>query len=189
MTPAATMPAGSAERDGVNLEFDRVVQIIASGATRYQGLTPEEVAALIAILEEKRAQFLLRGVAMPGYGSRYSGRVQTILIADPRAKAIFDARLQRRRIAPEGPVRYLGFDTTTEARVFKFGRLPARDAGDLFQIRIAHAFFGPHQLSLQEGPGFCSVILSEKDHPTNYTATAEDVQEFLAKKPSKTSKR
>jgi hypothetical protein len=189
MIPATTTPAVSAEAGSVNLEFDRVVQIISSGATRYQGLTPEEVEALIAILEEKRTQFLSRGAAMQGYGSRYSGRVQTILIADPRAKAIFDARLQRRRIAPEGPIRYLGFDTTTEARVFRFGRLPARDAGDLFQIRISHAFFGPHKLSLQEGPGFCSTILSEKDHPTNYVATEEDVQEFLARKPVKTSKR
>jgi hypothetical protein len=189
MIPAATVHAGSQEKDSVNLEFDRVAQIIAGGTTRYQGLTPEETAGLIAILEEKRAQFLARGVAMPGYGSRYSGRVQTILIADPRTKAIFDARLTRRRVVPEGPVRYLGFDTTIEARVFKFGRLPARDEGDLFQIRIAHGFFGPHQLSLQEGPGLCAVILAEKNHPANYTATAEDVQEFIAKKPVKGSKR
>jgi hypothetical protein len=180
---------GSEEMDGVNLEFDRVVQIINGGTTRYQGLTPEETSALIAILEEKRSQFLMRGVALPGYGSRFSGRVQTILIADPRAKAIFDARLQRRRIAPEGPIRYLGFDTTVDARVFKFGRLPARDEGDLFQVRIAHAFFGPHQLSLQEGPGFCMAILSEKEHPANYVVSADDVQEHLAKKPVKTSKR
>lgn len=126
---------------------------------------------------------------MPGYGSRFSGRVQTILIADPRAKAIFDARLLRRKSGPEGPVRYLGFDTTREARVFKFGRLPARDEGDLFQIRIAHAFFGPRQLSLQEGPGLCAVILAEKENLSDYTVTSEEVQEFLAKKPSKASKR
>jgi hypothetical protein len=189
MTPTAIQSSGSAERDSVNLEFDRVVQIIVSGTTRYQGLMPEETAGLIAILEEKRTQFLSRGLAMPGFGSRFSGRVQTILIADPRAKAIFDARMLRRKSAPEGPVRYLGFDTTIGARVFRFGRLPARDEGDLFQIRIAHAFFGPHQLSLQEGPGLCAVILAEKEHPADYTATAEDVQEFLAKKPVKTSKR
>jgi len=189
MTPMAVSTVDSAEKDSVNLEFNRVAQIILSGTTRYQGLTPEETAGLIAILEEKRSQFLQRGVAMPGYGSRFSGRVQTILIADPRAKAIFDARLQRRRVAPDGPIRFLGFDTTPGARIFKFGRLPARDEGDLFQIRIAHVFFGPRQLSLQEGPGFCSVILSEKEHPADYTATSEDVQEFLAKKPSKTSKR
>ena len=182
MTPTATQYNESAERDSVNLEFDRVVQIIVSGTSRYQGLEPEETTALVAILDEIRAQFLTRRVALPGFGSRFSGRVQTILIADPRAKAIFDARMQRRRIAPEGPIRFLGFDTTVAARVFKFGRLPARDEGDLFQIRIVHGFFGPHQLSLQEGPGFCAVILAEKDHPANYTATVEDVQEFLAKK-------
>jgi hypothetical protein len=185
----ASLTGGSAERDSVNHEFDRVAQIIVGGTTRYQGLTPEETAGLIAILEEKRAEFLGRGVAMPGFGSRFSGRVQTILIADPRARAIFDARMQRRKSLPEGPVRYLGFDTTSEARVFKFGRLPARDDGDLFQIRIAHPFFGPHQLSLQEGPGLCAVILSEKDHASDYTVTSDDVQEFLAKKPSKASKR
>jgi hypothetical protein len=186
MIPAGT---STAEKDSVNLEFDRVIRIIVAGTTRYQGLTQEETASLIAILEEKRSQFLMRGVSAPTYGSRFSGRVQTILIADPRAKAIFDARLQRRKIAPEGPIRFLGFDTTADARVFKFGRLPARDEGDLFQITIAHVFFAPHQLSLQEGPGFCTGILSEKEHPADYVVTAEDVQEYLAKKPVKTSKR
>jgi len=173
------------ERESVDLEFDRVLGIITGGATRYQGLTPEEIGALIRVLEEKRTEFKARGEGIPGYGSRYSGRVQTMLIADPRAKAVFDARMQRRKTGPDGPIRYLGFQTTTSARIFNFGRLPARDEGDVFEVRIAHAFFGPHQLSLQEGPGFCAAILAEKDQPAEYEATASDVQEFLAKKPSK----
>jgi hypothetical protein len=187
----AEPPASEAfnEREAVDLEFDRVLGMIAGGASRYQGLTPDEIASLVAILEEKRIEFKLRGQSMPGYGSRFSGRVQTLLIADVRAKAVFDARMQRRKTEPEGPIRYLGFRTTTEARVFQFGRLPAREAEDQFQVRIAHTFFAPHRLSLQEGPGFCASILADKEHPLKYEATAEDVDEFLAKKPSKASKR
>ena len=173
------------ERESVDLEFDRVLGIITGGGSRYQGLTPEETATLVGILEEKRAEFRLRGEALVGYGSRYSGRVQTILIADPRVKAVFDARMQRRKIAPDGPIRYLGFLTAADARLFNFGRLPARDETDLFQIRIAHSFFAPHRLSLQDGPGFCAAILADKDHPNKYEATAEDVEEYLAKKSSK----
>jgi len=179
----------AADRDSMDHEFDRVLGIITGGASRYQGLTPEEIAALIGILEEKRVEFRTRGQSIPGYGSRFSGRVQTLLIADPRAKAVFDARMQRRKILPEGPIRYLGFTTTVDSRVFSFGRLPARDEGDLFEVRIAHSFFAPHQLSLQEGPGFCAAMISEKEHPVKYEATPEDVQEYLAKKPSKASKR
>jgi hypothetical protein len=175
-------------QQGVDLEFDRVLGIITGGASRYQGLTPEEIAALIAVLEEKRREFKTRGEAQTGYGSRFSGRVQTILIADPRAKAVFDARMQRRKVAPDGPIRFLGFRTTTDARIFNFGRLPARDEADLFEVRIAHVFFAPHQLSLQEGPGFCATILAEKEHPSHYEATAEDVVEYLSKKPSKTKR-
>jgi hypothetical protein len=190
MITAPPPPAGAfKEPESVDLEFDRVLSIITGGASRYQGLTPEEIAALIAVLEEKRAEFKMRGQSVPGYGSRFSGRVQTLLIADPRAKAVFDARMQRRRIAPEGPVRYLGFRTTADARIFNFGRLPARDEVDLFEVRIAHGFFAPHQLSLQEGPGFCAAILAEKDHPSKYEATADDVQDYLSKKPVKASKR
>lgn len=179
----------AADRNTIDLEFDRVLGIITGGASRYQGLMPEEIAALIGVLEEKRKEFRTRGQSIPGYGSRFSGRVQTLLIADPRAKAVFDARMQRRKILPEGPIRYLGFTTTVESRVFNFGRLPAREAGDLFEVRIAHSFFAPHQLSLQDGPGFCAAMLCEKEHPPRYEATSEDVQEYLAKKPSKTSKR
>jgi len=187
---AAPFAAGAyREREGVDLEFDRVLGIITGGAARYQGLTPEETATLIAVLEEKRAEFRLRGGEAPeGYGSRYSGRVQTILIADPRVKAVFDARMQRRKIAPDGPIRYLGFLTATDARLFNFGRLPARDEGDRFQVRIAHSFFAPHRLSLQDGPGFCAAILAEKDHPNHYEATTEDVELFLAKKPSRSKR-
>jgi hypothetical protein len=177
------------ERESVDLEFDRVLGIITGGSSRYSGLTPEEIAVLVGVLEEKRAEFKLRGNAIPGYGSRFSGRVQTLLIADPRAKAVFDARMQRRKTLPEGPVRYLGFITTAEARIFNFGRLPARDETDQFRVRIAHSFFAPSRLSLQDGPGFCATILAAKDHPAEYEATSDDVEEFLAKKPSRGSKR
>jgi len=183
--PIAEFQSGYTAQESVDVEFDRVLGIITGGASRYQGLTPEEMAALIAILEEKRTEFKLRGQSIPGYGSRFSGRVQTLLISDPRAKAVFEARMQRRKIAPEGPVRYMGFTTTVDSRIFSFGRLPARDEGDLFEVRIAHVFFAPHQLSLQEGPGFCATILAEKEHPTSYQATPEDVQDYLAKKPGK----
>jgi hypothetical protein len=180
------MPAGVYdERESVDLEFDRVLGIITGGSARYQDLTPEEIAALIAILEEKRKEFKSRGQSASGFGSRFSGRVQTLLIADPRAKAVFDARMVRRKTAPEGPIRYLGFRTTVAARVFNFGRLPARENEDLFEVLIAHRFFVPHQLSLQDGPGFCASILAEKDHPASYEANEQDVQDYLAKKPSK----
>jgi len=95
----------------------------------------------------------------------------------------------RRKILPDGPIRYLGFTTTVESRVFNFGRLPARAEGDLFEVRIAHSFFAPHRLSLQDGPGFCAAMLTEKEHPAKYEATPQDVQEYLDKKPSKASKR
>lgn len=176
------------ERESVDLEFDRVLGIITGGASRYQGLMPEEIATLIGILEEKRLEFKTRGESLAPYGSRLSGRVQTILIADPRAKAVFDARMQRRKVAPDGPIRFLGFRTTKDARIFNFGRLPARDEADLFEIRIAHTFFAAHRLSLQEGPGFCAAILAEKEHPSHYEATAEDVEGYLAKKPTKTKR-
>jgi hypothetical protein len=176
------------DRQGVDLEFDRVLGIITGGSARYQDLTPEEIGALVRVLEEKRAEFKARGTGASGFGSRFSGRVQSILIADPRAKAVFDARMLRRKASPDGPVRYLGFQTTTAARVFTFGRLPAREDEDLFLVRIAHRFFAPQQLSLQEGPGFCATILAEREHPASYEATEQDVQDFLAKKPLKTKR-
>jgi len=178
-----------APHESVELEFERVLQAITDGTNRFQGLTPEEVGVVSAVLAEKRVEYETSRAATPHYNSRFSGRVQSILTADPRVKAIFDTRLQRRRVAPEGPIRYMGFSTTPAFRVFRFGRLPARDENDLFQIRIAHGFFAPQQMSLQEGPGFCAVILSERDHPADYEVTAEDIQDFIAKKPVKTPKR
>jgi hypothetical protein len=178
-----------APNESVELEFERVLQAVTDGTNRFQGLTPDEVVVVSGVLAEKRVEYEASRAAMPQYPSRFSGRVQSILTADPRVKAIFDIRLLRRRIVPQGPIRYLGFSTTPAFRVFRFGRLPARDENDLFQIRIAHAFFAPQQMSLQEGPGFCAVILSERDHPADYEVTAEDIQDFIAKKPVKTSKR
>jgi hypothetical protein len=175
--------------ESVELEFDRVLQAITEGTNRFQGLTVEEVAQVTTVLGEKRTEYEAARASMPHYPSRFSGRVQSILTADPRVKAIFDIRLQRRRIVPDGPIRYLGFSTTPEWRVFRFGRLPSRDANDLFQIRIAHVFFAPQHISLQEGPGFCASILCDRGNPSDYEVTAEDVQDFIAKKPVKTSKR
>jgi hypothetical protein len=190
MMPAAYPPEDPIdERESVDLEFDRVLSIISTGSSRYQGLTEDEIATLVAVLEEKRAEFKLRGGALPGYGSRFSGRVQTLLIADPRARAVFDARMQRRKALPEGPIRYLGFTATGDARVFNFGRLPSREEADQYRVRIAHGFFSPNRLSLQDGPGFCATLLAEKGHPSDYEATTEDVEEFIAKKPSKASRR
>jgi hypothetical protein len=169
--------------ESVELEFERVLQAVATGTNRFQGLTPDEVRAVTAVLAEKRAEYAAAHAAMPHSLSRFSGRVQSILTADPRVKAIFDARLGRRRIVPEGPVRYLGFSTTPVCRVFKFGRMPPRDNNDLFQVRMPHGLFAPHRISLQEGPGFCASILTEKEHPADYEITAEDIEGFIARKP------
>jgi hypothetical protein len=185
----AAVTATHAQNESVDAEFDRVLLAITGGANRFQGLTAEEIGIVTAVLAEKRGEYEKVRAAMPHYPSRFSGRVQAILTADPRVKTIFDARLQRRRVVPEGPIRYLGFSTTPVCRVFRFGRLPSRDEHDVFQVRIAHAFFAPNRLSLQEGPGFCAVILSEKDHPADYEVTDDDIQDFIAKKPVKTSKR
>jgi hypothetical protein len=171
------------------VEFDRVLIAIQAGTARFQGLSPEEIAKVVAVLEEKRAEDLARKLTHPGYPSRFAGRVQTTITADPRVKAIFDARLVRRRVEPEGPVRYLGFDTTPAFRVFRFGRLPPRDSNDLFEVLVAHCHFGPKLLSLQEGPGLCTSLLLEKNYPATYEVTAEDVQEFLGRKTVKGGKR
>jgi hypothetical protein len=152
-------------------------------------MTTEEADRLAAILEEKRAEDSARRIAQPGYPSRFAGRVQTTVCADPRAKAIFEARLERRRLAPEGPIRYLGFETTATCRVFRFGRLPPRDSLDLFEVRIAHCFFGPRRMSLQEGPGFCIGVLTEKNFPPRYEATEADIHNFAAKKSVRPGKR
>jgi hypothetical protein len=178
------MPAES-----VDLEFDRVQQAVRDGANRFQGLTTEEVEVVSGVLAEKRAEYSADHAAAPRQPSRFSGRVQSLLTADPRVKAIFDIRLLRRRTTPEGPIRYLGFVTTSLCRVFRFGRLPAKTAADIFTVRVAHGFFSPQQISLQEGPGFCAGILADKDHPADYEVTPDDIQEFLAKKPVKSSKR
>jgi hypothetical protein len=173
----------------MELEFSRVLQAVVSGTNRFQGLTPDEIAVVTSVLAEKRAEYDASRTAMPHSLSRYSGRVQTILTADPRVRAIFETRLLRRREVPEGPVRYLGFSTTPHCRIFRFGRLPSRDAKDQFQIRAPHAFFSPRGISLQEGPGFCAAILAEKGHPADYEISADDVQGFIAKKPVRGAKR
>jgi hypothetical protein len=175
--------------ESVEGEFDRVLQAVLGGTNRFQGLTPEEARTVAEILAEKRAEYASTKGRGPSHLSKFSGRVQTMLTADIRVKTVFEARLERRRIVPEGPIRYLGFSTTTSCRVFRFGRLPARDAADLFEIRIAHVYFAPHRLSLQEGPGFCATVLAENDHPAVYEVTDTDIEAFIAKKPVKASKR
>jgi hypothetical protein len=181
--------ATHAPHETVDLEFNRVLQAILEGTNKFQGLTPEEVEVVSGVLAEKRAEYSSGRAATPHYPSRFSGRVQSILTSDPRVKTIFETRLQRRRVTPEGPIRYLGFVTTPTCRVFRFGRLPVRSEADVFQVRVAHGFFSPLQMSLQEGPGFCAGILADKDHPADYEVSADDIQGFMAKKPAKSTKR
>jgi hypothetical protein len=82
-------------------------------------------------------------------------------------------------------VRFLGFHDDREFRKFKFGRLPSTDASRIYRVSVAWAFFSRNNLSLQEGPGLCSAILSGQATPTDCEATAEDVQRFIESRPVK----
>jgi len=85
-------------------EFDRVAKAFHAAAGRQSEQDRIETLALIAILEEKRAEVLANDRA--GYFIRdwqeLSGRVRETIGQDPRYQAIRDARNARRQREPSG---------------------------------------------------------------------------------------
>jgi hypothetical protein len=81
-------------RATVNLEFDRVANALESRHNGSGGEPPAVTAAIVAILEAKRAEVMARGDAE--YFIRewheLSDQVRLLLIHDPRYKAIIANR-------------------------------------------------------------------------------------------------
>lgn len=165
----------------VNAEFDRVSRLMSTGSNQYRGFVAGEIDALAALLEEKRAESLAgASFSQSIHNWLLAGGAQRVLTADPRARAIYEARNERRRAASTGPIRYFGFRDDGEFRIFNFGRLPMTDDAAMLHVSVSLTFFTRQSMSLQDGPGFCATILSEKEDPADYEVTAEDVEKFLA---------
>lgn len=165
-------------------EFDRLSGLIASGQNQFEGFTPDELATLTAINEEKRREFLAGTVA--GVWTQYwqsPGRLRSVLRSDPRGRAIYQTRLTRNS-KPDSPVRYSGFSDDGRHRTFRFSALPRIDCADDCHICVPLSFFWPDGLLLQEGPAFSAAILTKRGKLSYYTATLVDVEQFLSRRTS-----
>jgi hypothetical protein len=78
-------------------------------------------------------------------------------------------------------LRYLGFDQTQNARVYRFD-LPAKgDSGREFIVTVDLALFRTHHVGIQEGPSLCARKLSadlEKGWEGDHELTTADLQAY-----------
>ena len=85
-------------RRQVNEEFDRVARAFRSVGGKQNDALRADTAAIVAILEEKRAEVMSQDQA--GYfihnWQEMSGRVRQMIYDDPRYQAIKSSRLQRK---------------------------------------------------------------------------------------------
>ncbi len=199
----ASGPYGAAlERDGaelkagplteararVNAGFDRLAKSIATGSDANAGLGGDEIALLLGVLEEKRAEEL--SGAMPVHRARAwlaNSEARTVLMRDPRAALIFRGLNSRRLSSAERPLRYFGFVDDAGFRVFEFGRLPDTAASQKYHVSVSLAFFLHSKMVLQDGPGFCAALLAEREEPADCVASDEDLDHFLASRAPKTA--
>lgn len=90
----------------VSAEFDRVAAAFRSVADKQTGDKRSDTNAVIAILEDKRAEVMAKGEA--GYfihdWQEIGDQVRRLLLGDPRYQAIRARRAARRPIAPGPPL-------------------------------------------------------------------------------------
>jgi hypothetical protein len=174
-------------RTQINLSFDRLVASVEAGINRYKGLAPEEVTALLAMVEEHRAKVL--GVQDAQYfldnWQDPVDRVQRLIHTDERWKNIVESRAVRNpRPDTLVPLRYMGFDDAAGTRIFKFGRLPATATTVVYTVSASVDLFRKHKISFQDGPAMCSAIVGNGD-VESHELTDEDCIAFLSLKASK----
>ena len=59
-----------------------------------------------------------------------------------------------------GVFRYMGFDQANAVRTFRFERTFVGEAAELFTVSMDLALFAKYHITLQEGPGLCSRLLT-----------------------------
>lgn len=173
-------------RAQVNAGFDRLSKSIAAGTESNAGLGASEIALLLEVLEEKRSEELNAGMSMSRIRSwQANGRARSILLTDARAALVYTELNARRHAASERPVRYFGFADDAGFRVFEFGRLPQTGSSRKYRVSVSLAFFSRNKMVLQDGPGFCASLLSQRGEPDDCVATVEDVDIFLSSRTPK----
>lgn len=172
----------------MNAGFDRLAKSIATGSESNAGLGASEIALLLEVIEEKRCQELSAGMSINRIRSwQGSGLARSILLTDPRAARVYNALDARRQADAEPPLRYFGFSDKAGSRVFEFGSLPQTESSPKYRVSVSLAFFLRNKMVLQDGPGFCAALLSRRGAPDDCVASQEDLDDFLARRVSKTA--
>jgi hypothetical protein len=179
-------------RTRVTAEFDRFARSLNDGANRFRALDRAEISVLLAVLEEHRSSVL--GMAHAEYFINQwqdpGDRVQRVVSADGRWKAITEARAGRMAKAPPvAPIRYMGFDDVAGVRIYKFGRFPSHNGMEIFTVRMPVAMFLKHKISFQDGPGMTSAIMAAGTEPRDHLVTDEDSLEFISRRPVKAERK